>query len=643
MSSSLEGLISLDGSMGSRAGSWISVGNKSQYRSDPYYSDGVYPNAVRISWTSQANGQSWGFYFWEDSSYSNGCFFRIGTSASYLVPTSQVFSLNTPQLDGSTRLFLGNIVNGVETVVVQRFVDQTPAISTVGFGQGDIIETADSSAGSAMLSVTKSVDGYVTSFFGPRFYTAFSFPSPQFSGLPRALTREATNFSFANLQALVTSSAVHNLGAHTIALPTGATSWVLSDNALGVPPRKPAGPERNEVRVVHLANNATGPEIPSQREAVGVASVGAYADTGPKVSPWGQAGESRVAATINIVPIVDPARPDVFGTFSMLLGIQSAISGGFSAGGVVNLGTRAYFKNEVETSSASIDRAPVLRPTFSAQPGVRLSDPVYIDLPAFDDLVSPGISREAYQSTLDFYATKLQELDALIQQWNSGEQAANLPASIERLDRRVSWAEQQRHGFLDLTPRLRYQATPQPQPLDFVRNTSEAVRQGQSVDYRIYASNAGGAWTRTVGLTENIETYTEQMYRQRIRKGSGSDRLRLSFTAQGVPIYATDTQGRDQWSIVWRELDSGSVNVGGPVERTVELINAAHDIELYVPEIPISSIRQLFASGSVTFTAPCEIIHWYWRELSNPQLPKNIRDNRFSNGVFTATVTITLA
>lgn len=615
--SSLEGLIAVDTEAyyGDR---WISAfGSHRAYVADPHGGDGVYPNAIRVAWEGIENDQGIGFYFWQDASYQNGSFFKIDCSQSLAITIPDSIDPAARTVQGNARLRLGNVVAGTETIVVERYIDTYPAISKSSPVDFDIIETAGSLAGAAMFCVVKVGDEYVTSVFGPRFYNAFSFASPQFSSLPRVLTKNWTDSAVRpRVSKFIACSAVHNLGTHSLDLSPGQSSWVLSDlSESGL--RKPQGPERNAGGMYHVAASASDQFIPSQRDQVEIASVGAYAGAGAKTIPWGGAGENRVSATLTIQLTQWPAglTSEPFPTM-----ITSPISGGISHSGVLNLGTRMFFANSAETSSVTVARpshnAPP--PTFVANPNSGC-DPAWVDLPAYDDLENPPANRSLWESIVADQQIKRERINNFLQAVNSGQlPAPPLPASIfpgivganERTDSKVTWPQQQRFGFVDITPRFKPATVQHSPPLGYEGFTSEAVRAGGFPATRIYVAKAGGASTRNVSISPPVLTWKQRTHYQRWKKHTfvGQVTAVSGFSgtlSQGTPI--RDKNGRDQWTEESMRLDDGSA---AGQEESRSQPEPEFDIELSVPEIPLASVRQLLANGTTTFSSSCTIRYY---------------------------------
>jgi hypothetical protein len=298
----------------SRASTWLPfesthpLSGSAFYVADPYFWDGVYPNAMFFQWSPQGSGtQSWGVTFWKDDDCSDGVFLRVTTNPSHVTTifTKHRLVQNFTALvadyvedffsDGITKIQAGNIVAGVEQIVVERYLD-------INLGLVDrSLETSSTTSGFAYFAVTKQASGMVATIYGPRFYCAFSFACPQFAALPTLLSRswvEPTGYEPSDTFASA-SSARTSLGQFTLTPPADSVVYLPCRAGLGMPLAKPHGPERSAVDVPYFA--ATGSVQPSQREIAELSCVGVYENAGSRscfLSPAGFDYEN-IALTIS--------------------------------------------------------------------------------------------------------------------------------------------------------------------------------------------------------------------------------------------------------------------------------------------------------------------------------------------------------
>lgn len=647
--SSLEGLVGIDNDNTTRSGWWAPVsaplGNSSLYIPDPAVTDGIYPNSIHLSWGGQDDGANWGFYFWTDRSYTHGSFFRVRTADSSKVIVSKELLTGLPIYDGRTQIIIGNVINGAEVVVIQRFIDTFPGIP----GSAGVVDVASSESGRAVFSVSKSQGGYVTSFFGPRFFTAFSFSSPQFNALPLSLTRMSDRWQDLRSPMKV-ASVVHDLGQHTLLIPESTSSWVINDTAnlfegSGVKKslRKPAGTERQEVEVSYLASSAGTVPVPRQREAVEVASVGAYAQAGARTMPWASPGSTPTTATMKIeldVPAGNFFSDDFQGwplTRSLISGINGLVlSGGINVQGATNLGTRLTLNRASVITSALLDGAPFWvrgGTTYTAEPNPQPNSFVFItgfdggpiayrNLPEYDALTETQKQRFSGAASWDNYrnqqAAIISSFESVISDWNSGL-ALVLPSNIQLYSADWMWVENfnvyrlanrrtvwnaELFGFCDLTPRLVATAAPEPSPNDFSRSTSEAVRVGGVSQNRISISGVNGIYQNNVGSYGVV--YDRTQLRNKVRLAAfGSN---PPYGGEGVAVYADGSwfRGAEQADVPNLTSVNISFRVDGP---------------------PLSAVRNLFSGGTATFSATCSIKYetiFFKGFLQDAELPATV-------------------
>lgn len=280
------------------------------YVADPYFWDGVYPNAVFFKWGSQGSEtQGWDIKFWENDNCSDGVFFRVSTNPSHAKTVFtkhrlvQNFSLQIDDYvadvvtDGITKIQAGNIAAGVEQVVVERYLDTSWGLVARN------LETSSTTDGFAYFAVTKQASGIVATIYGPRFYCAFSFACPQFAALPRLLSRswvQASGYEPSDTFAS-TSSARTPLGHFTLTPPADSVVYLPCRAGLGMPLAKPHGPERSSVDVPFFS--ATGSVQPSQREIAEASCVGVYETAGAKSCFLSPVGSDLTQISLTIVPV----------------------------------------------------------------------------------------------------------------------------------------------------------------------------------------------------------------------------------------------------------------------------------------------------------------------------------------------------
>jgi len=300
----------------SRASTWLPfasthpLAGSAFYVADPYFWDGVYPNAVFSKWGSQGSGtQSWGLTFWENDNCSDGVFFRVSTNPSNAktVFTKHRIVQNFTDFvddyvadvvtDGITKIQAGNIVGGVEQIVAERYLDTNFGLIARN------LETSSTTAGFACFAVTKQAGGIVATIYGPRFYCAFSFACPQFAALPRLLSRswvQASGYEPSDTFASV-SSARTSLGQFTLTPPADSVVYLPCRAGSGMSLTKPHGPERSVVDVPYFS--ATGSVQPSQREIAEASCVGVYENAGAKSCFLSPAGFDYENIALTVIPV----------------------------------------------------------------------------------------------------------------------------------------------------------------------------------------------------------------------------------------------------------------------------------------------------------------------------------------------------
>jgi len=356
----------------SRASTWLPfapthpLAGSAFYVADPYFWDGVYPNAVFFKWGSQGSGtQSWDMAFWENDNCSDGVFFRVSTNPSHAktVFTKHRLVQNFTSLvadyvadvvtDGITKIQAGNIVGGVEQVVAERYLDTNFGLIARN------LETSSTTAGFAYFAVTKQAGGIVATIYGPRFYCAFSFACPQFAAPPRLLSRswvQASGYEPSDTFASA-SSARTSLGQFTLTPPADSVVYLPCRAGLGMSLTKPHGPERSVVDVPYFS--ATGSVQPSQREIAEASCVGVYENAGAKSCFLSPAGFDYENIALTIIPN---------GTFTGTAS-WSGVGGGSSA-----VGAAQFYFDEVYKTSRQLTTS--VNTTSPRSLGTRFLSPV---------------------------------------------------------------------------------------------------------------------------------------------------------------------------------------------------------------------------------------------------------------------------
>lgn len=431
----LDGLPSVETFEQERRGRWVAFPEgHSQYGSafylaDPYWWDGVYPNAIRMTWGIQFNNPMvWEVTFWASDEAASGAFFRIETRSDWTVSVpSTVPPTANPSLvaDGHTRMQAGVIQNNVETVEVERYFD------TVNGSAGN-------ASGSALFAVFKTTSGYVASISGPRVWCAFSFACDSvFNALPRLLTKNWASSGGASRPLddnLLPTSVRRDLGPFTL-VPESGLTYDLSDSAFF---EKPHGSERSEVRVRHVAIGATDSSRLSQKLETEVVSVGAYGTAGNRFIPYARAGSDPRTITITAARTGDLTyAPNVAGSLygAVVASIpQRTLTTTLS--GLQGLGTHfTIFPQSAPTGSAAVPDQPV--PLFSNAfgSGGAYTEPRFFwnEYPDFSDVVdsqqerfnnfaasrTPPITGSQYYYELVAAAQqRVADQDGLYAEWN---------------------------------------------------------------------------------------------------------------------------------------------------------------------------------------------------------------------------------
>jgi hypothetical protein len=608
--SSLEGLIAVD-AQSSRGNTWIPAGSHVAYLADPYHADGAYPNAIRFSFVPPADGDSWAFYFWADAARQNGSFFRVQTSAQGMVLVQDSRD-SVPRYDGRSRIKIGNVVNGNETVVIERYIDTLYGLTQPMF-RPSLIESANSPAGSAMFCVMKDGGTYKTALFGPRFYCAFSFESPQFSALPVQLTRDWMSSLETYISSFVACSAIHNLGQHTLSISPGSNSWVLLDEGAGTSLRKPVGAERNAGVMRHFAISANDQFAPSHRDELEIANAGAYANAGDRGIPWAQPGQKITTAKLRIRPIpasfTGPLAVD--DVFAKLAANPAQISGSITHGGVTSLGTKiTCFPQAQRTEQLLSPDDPEPNP---GPPPAGWRSNGYTELPPFSEMDLPAASEQTWAAILDEENRKKLLVDngsdVLSGPSNTGN--PSVPSKLINQKRDLSYES---YGLINLTPLASASEVTRTET-DFENATSEVVRAGSRVSRRIYPYGVDGL-AENILFTSGVRTWTAVQYRRKRKVVSGSG----SFFGNNAGAFLSAVQtkaGVSTFPQKWLEFDSGVEQTGSL--NLSEAINAA-DYYLTVPEVPAGVIAQLFQAGSVSFQATCFVYFFYDRINPNREV-----------------------
>jgi hypothetical protein len=592
--SSLESLIAVD-AQSSRGNTWIPAGSHVAYLADPYHADGAYPNAIRFSFVAPQDGDSWGFYFWADAARQNGSFFRVQTSAQGMVLVQDSRD-SVPRYDGRSRIKIGNVVNGNETVVIERYIDTLYGL-TQSLLRPSLIERANSPAGSAMFCVMKDGGTYKTALFGPRFYCAFSFESPQFSALPVQLTRDWISPLETYISSFVACSAIHNLGQHTLSISPGSNSWVLLDEGAL---RKPVGAERNAGVMTHFAISANEQFAPSHRDELEIANAGAYANAGDRGIPWAQPGQKITTAKLRIRPIpasfTGPLAVD--DVFAKLAASPAQISGSITHGGVTSLGTKiTCFPQAQRTEQDTYADSPEPNP---GPPPAGWRSFGYTELPPFSEMALDPSFEQTWASVLAEENRKKLRVDNGTDSMSGPSNTGN-PSVNGRITNRRRELSFESYGLINLTPLASFASVTRT-ATDFENATSEVVRAGSRVSRRTYPYGVDGL-TEKILFLSGSETFTVVQYRRKTKVVSGSGPFvgnEGGFFLEPVKTKA----GVSTFPQKWLEFDSGFEQTGS---SNLSMARNAADYELTVPEVPAEVIVQLFQAGSASFQATCSV------------------------------------
>lgn len=433
----LDGLPSVETFEATRHGRWVAFPEghakygHAFYLADPYWWDGVYPNAIRMIWGLQGDDSlEWSVTFWTSHEATSGAFFRIKTRPDWTIAVPSIVPPTSSSLlatDGKTRLQAGVISNGTETIAIERYFDTIPASG------GN-----STTAGSAMFAIFRTTAGYVASISGPTVWSAFSFSCDAvFSALPKLLTKDWPVQSADNRpvdSGLLPTSVRRDLGSFTL-VPESGSVYDLSASAFV---QKPHGPERSEVNVRHLSLNASGPASLSQKEETEIVSVGAYGTAGNRFIPYAKAGSDPTTATITVSRTGNPSYYALDSAGVLYAAVFEAIpqrTATVTLAGLQGFGTRfIWLPQNAATGSAQLADEPVPLFTNALGIGGAFTAPslFWNEYPEFSEILAsqqtrlnnyaatrnpPQTGSEYYGSLVAGYQAKVAEQDALYAEW----------------------------------------------------------------------------------------------------------------------------------------------------------------------------------------------------------------------------------
>jgi hypothetical protein len=628
----LDGLPSTNVNTTDRAGGWKEFESSharngwSFYFADPYWWDGVYPNAVRCAWSDQVQeNSSWSICFWTNDSTTHGVFFKVETRPDWRVSVNNDYAgvSGSTVLDGATRFLMGTITPSGETSIVERYFDTLPVVNN------GLAEVDNGTGGAVLFSVSKTNSGYACSAAGPRLHSAFSFPCDDiFSAPPRLLTASwlwSARPSIAPYQA-VPAKVGPDIGDFQIA----GSGESLAYDLRFYNQDKPHGPEREASFLQHIEIDADATATAIQRRQVEVVEAGAYASAGDKIIPYLPTAFDKTELVLTITPTL-PMR--VVANAQLLLPAQRieslpprTLRVAINQGSPRALSGMRFFFPTQPADSGSAPPADLGFPyntPFIDNQYRETYPPAVLNPPSWGDLSAASQSYfyddpSQYAWTVDSWAATKASWESQLADWNdpqstrtdfslptlSGNFVRNAISSIDGTYESGNSVA----AAVSLCPYWRSRNVADNSFRTFDSHTSEAVR-AQSADQlsRLYASSGEGIHVTNKGPVLIGSTTLYWWETLATRNFTGRVELSSFFGFYGYLTTVSGQQVFDLFSVRNRNQDG---TVTQPFEKTVMRTTGstsiAEDVVLSLG-LPAEPLKSLFSNYSATYTDVAQV------------------------------------
>jgi hypothetical protein len=621
---SLEGLVRTQ----DRSGRWAQMpGQQLRLRFVPDSSwDGAYPNSCVLSWSyvgfaAPINRTA---YFFSDDDLQSGVFFRIATDQQLRVVSAHDYATDQPILNSGVRIRCGNVVDGQEVVLVDRFVQSATFSGGVSFASDrsaifSLLRTNSGFRASA-FGLMAGVDDFSTGRPDVRQRSALSWDAGHISKNPSLLI---TTWDPSSDGSASPTSAGNDLGEFTMAPASGIVCYV--------PPvtiAKAAGPDRSEVSPAFFQAEQNSPSSPAQRDRVDRASFGVYASSSGRIGYLpGASDPSKISISISITGTPNFWQPEVRAAVRAISGrsfdvvTQRSQVNGFDA---------LYWSGPKAPSSLEGtdpgDPYLAITPFFSGKIVVSGNESYrFLDeFPEFDSLPDSGKLRwlnstlsgyigppeqswqGAPQSTKDFvrqqWAANLAGQQQQTADFKSRREEELAAAPLIRTFDYKAIMQGKSEARLAIWPVIESSAKSIAAQNNFELSTSEAARSGKVDTLNFFSTGYVGTfrclfWS-PVAITASRETQSARPGPLQTASSSNADPYQFTGNAAAFPYFAPRCAERPLQFVyyAWEEWREQRPPLSLSLAASITVSNAN---PFFVSD---AQIRQLFSQGSVTFS-----------------------------------------